>query len=131
MCLESVIVLLSKAKSRFDTVNYCPISLTSVCCKIMKKIVISELVLYFKSNCLISDRQFSFRKFRSTKDQMLLVHSEIAELVDDCLVVDMIMLNFAKAFDVVSDILLLDKLRNVAFSATLLSRIWDFLQIGT
>ena len=44
--------------------------------------MVSELVIYLESNSLMSDRQFGFRKCRSTEDQMLLVYSEIAELLN-------------------------------------------------
>ena len=43
---------------------------------------------------------------------MLLVYSEVATMVDG-LVVDMVMLNFSKAFDVVSHSVLLRKLREI------------------
>ena len=49
-----------------------------------------ELVSYLESNGLLSCRQFGFRKCLSTEDQMLFVYSEIADLVDDGLVIDMI-----------------------------------------
>ena len=87
----------------------------------------SELVSYLDSNELMSDRQFGFRKCRSTEDQMLLVYTEIAELVDKGLVVDMIMLDFSKAFDVVCHIVLLNKLKDIGVGVTLLNWIWEFL----
>ena len=34
--LESVVIPLFKAKSRYDPENYCPVTLTSVCCKTME-----------------------------------------------------------------------------------------------
>ena len=57
---ESVIVPLFKTKSRYDSVNYRPISSTYVRCKVMERILVSELVLYLESNGLMSNRQFSF-----------------------------------------------------------------------
>ena len=66
-------------------------------------------------------RQFGFCKSRSTKDQLLLVYSEVAELIDDEFVVDMIILYFSKAFDVVSHVILLDKLREIGAYTVLLN----------
>ena len=43
---------------------------------------------YLESNGFLSDRQFGFRKSRSTEDQMLLVYSEIAAMVDSGRIVD-------------------------------------------
>ena len=56
-----------------------------------------ELVSYIKFNGLLSGRQFKFCKYWSMKDQILLVCSEIADLVDDGLVIDIILLDFLKA----------------------------------
>ena len=46
---------------------------------------------------------------------MLLVFSEVTELVDAGLIIDMAMLNFSKALDVVSQVLLMKKLRDWCF----------------
>ena len=78
-------------------------------------------------NGLLSDRQLEFRKSRSTEDQMLLVYSEIASVVDSGMVVDMVLLDFSKAFDVVSHVVLLEKLRDLGVGAMLLNWIRGFL----
>ena len=70
-------VQLFKANSRYDPGNYRPVRLTSVCCKTMERVLASELVQYLESSGL-SDRQFGFRKHRSTEDQILLVSSDVA-----------------------------------------------------
>ena len=111
----------------YDPVNYHPDSLTSICCKTVERIVASELVSYLDSSGLMSDSQFGFRKCRSTENQVLLVYTEIAELVDEGLVVDMIMIDFFKAFDVVCHIVLLNKLKAIGVGVTLLNCIWGFL----
>jgi hypothetical protein len=80
--LESVVIPLFKGKSIYDPCKYCPVSLTSVCCKSMERIVVARLVDYMESNDLLSPLQFWFRKARSTEDQMLLLYSEVAEIVD-------------------------------------------------
>ena len=62
--------------------NYCPINLTLVCCKSMGGAVAADLMQYLESNGLLSDRQIAFCKSRSTEDQMLLVYSKRAAMVD-------------------------------------------------
>ena len=57
---------------------------------------------------------------------MLLIYSEIAGLVDRGWVVDMVMLDFPKAFDVVSYVVLLDKLREIGVCTVLLNWICFF-----
>ena len=48
--LQSVIIPLFKAKSRYDPGNYRPIDLTYVCCKAMERVLASELILYLETN---------------------------------------------------------------------------------
>ena len=59
---------------------------------------------------MLSERQFGFRKPRSIENQLLLVYSEVAGLVDDDLVIDMVDID-SKAFDAVSHVVLLGKLQ--------------------
>ena len=79
----------------------------------MERVLASKLIYYLETNGLLSERQFGFRKSRSTEDQLLWVYSEIAGLVDREWVVEIIMLDFSKAFDVGSHVVLLDKLRRL------------------
>ena len=82
--LESVVVPLFKAESRYDPMNYRPVSLTSVCCKTMERLVAADLMQYLELNGLLSDRQFGVCKSRSTEEQMLLVYLKIASQWDGC-----------------------------------------------
>ena len=86
----------------------------------MKRVLISQLFDYLKLNGLLSERQFGFRKSRSMEDQLLLVYSEVAGLVDDGLIVNIVLLNFSKVFDVVSHVLL-NKLREMRVCSVLLN----------
>ena len=61
----------------------------------------SEFLQYLESSGLLSERQFGFCKHMSTENQILLVYSDVAAVVDHGFVIDMIMLDFSKAFDVV------------------------------
>ena len=116
-----------KTKSKYDPGNYRPVSLTSVYCMTMERVLVSELVSYLELNGLLFERQFGFHKSRSAEDQLLLVYSEVAGLVDDGLVVYMVMLDFSKALDVVSHVVLLDKLQAIGVFHVLLNWIWGFL----
>ena len=93
----------------------------------MKQKIASEFVAYIEENKLLLSRQFGNRKGHSVEDQLLFVYSEVATFVDRSYVVDLVLLDFSKAFDVVSHVLLLQKLRNIGVCSSLLSWIWGFL----
>ena len=63
--------------------------------------------LIILSLAVFSGRQFSFCRGRSVEDQLLSVYFGVASLVDKSFVVDMVLLDFSKAFDVVLHTLLL------------------------
>ena len=79
-----------------------------------------------KANGLLSGNQYGFRKTRrSVEDQLLLTYAEVANRVDSGSVVDMIFLDFSKAFDVNHSILI--KLQMLGVGGHLLLWIWNFL----
>ena len=57
--------------------NYRPIALTSCVCKLYERMVNNRLVWYLESRNLLSNRQFGFRKNRSTIDPLLILTREI------------------------------------------------------
>ena len=57
--------------------NYRPIALTSCLCKLFERMVNNRLVWYLESKNLLSNRQFGFRKNRSTLDPLLMLSREI------------------------------------------------------
>ena len=66
--LRSMVVPIYKKSFRFDPLNYRPISLTSVICKSLERVVVEHINLYLNSNALLSDEQFGFRAGYSTVD---------------------------------------------------------------
>ena len=59
---SSVVIPIFKKGTRFDPLNYRPISLTSVCCKTMERILAGHIYDYLEGNSLLSSSQFGFRK---------------------------------------------------------------------
>ena len=123
----SNIVPIFKKGSPSDPFNYRPISLTSVCSKTLERIVVSSINDYLDTHHILSIHQFGFRSGRSAQDQLLLTYNYITDQYDLGRVVDLILFDFRKAFDLVPHSILLDKLRSLGFASPLLDWIGDFL----
>ena len=111
--LTSLVIPIFKNKPRYCLLNYRPVSLTSVCCKSLERILVAQLTNYLEMNSLITSDLFDFQKGRSTEDQLVLTCSEVAALFDAELTVDVALLDFSKAFDLVLHSILLGKLRDL------------------
>ena len=90
--------------------NYRPVSLTSLICKVFKSIIRDSIVEYLESNQLITTSQHGFRKGRSCLTNLLDFLDKVTGYVDSGDNVDVVFLDFAKAFDKVSHRRLLLKL---------------------
>ena len=116
-----------KKGNRHEAVNYRPISLTSVVCKLMETLVKQEIVKHMEENDLLSKKQHGFVKGRTTTTQLLSYLTECAEIVASGKVVDAIYFDFAKAFDTVPHQRLLSKLTSYGIGGSLLEWIKSFL----
>ena len=125
--LISIIVPIYKKSRRFDPLNYRPISLTSVPCKVFERMIVKHITNYLESNDLISPHQFGFRSGHSTTDQLLLTYNDLTKAIDEGRTVDLIFFDFSKAFDTVSHVVLLQKLLSLGVSGELLDWINVFL----
>ena len=124
---KSIVVPIFKKGSRLSPLNYRPVSLTSVSCKTMERLIVAHLMTYVSDNSIISKDQFGFRKFYSTADQLLITYNEVTDLVDKGKSVDLIFFDFAKAFDTVCHRVLLFKLLDLGICGNILSWIHGFL----
>ena len=125
---SSLVVPIYKKGPRYEPLNYRPISLTSVCCKTMERIICTHLRAYLESNFLLSSNQFGFRSGRSTSDQLLIVYNSISKQVDLGGLCSVILFDFCKAFDVVCHNILLSKLCAIGVDGNLLHWISSFLK---
>ncbi|KAK3088848.1 hypothetical protein FSP39_024556 [Pinctada imbricata] len=78
--------------------NYRPVSLTSIVCKVMEKIVRNHITKYFLENDLFTKRQYGFMSGRSTAIQLLKVLDEWTEAIDNGQGIDCIYMDYKKSF---------------------------------
>ena len=107
--------------------NYRPISLTSVVCKLMERIIRNEIASHMESSNLFAEEQHGFIAGRSCTTQLLEFMEEIIEALDKGDDVDVIYLDFAKAFDKVPHQRLLAKLHRYGIQRKTHEWIRDFL----
>ena len=124
---HSHVVPIYKAKSRYIHLNYRPVSLTSVCCKSLERIIARQLMTFLEENGILSDNQFGFRHGRSTEDQLFLTYCDVVKWFDAGSVVDVVLLDYSKAFDVICHIILLQMLENIGLTPSLVQWIKAFL----
>ena len=108
--------------------NYRPISLVSIVCKVMESIIRDEVQIFFSENHVIPDIQHGFVKGRSTITNMLQCLDNWISTLDKKFPMDVIYLDFAKAFDRVPRRRLLHKLEHLGVRGDLLNWIGDFLK---
>ena len=89
--------------------NYRPASLTSIACKVLEHIAYSSVMRHCDKNQILTDKQHGFRARRSCETQLISTLQEIARNMTRKGQVDVILLDFAKAFDKVPHHRLLHK----------------------
>nr|VZI34085.1 unnamed protein product [Spirometra erinaceieuropaei] len=100
--------------------NYRPVSLTSICCKITKKIIKKGLMQFLEQHHLFSDAQHGFRSGRSCLTNLLFTLELWTKARDEGSVVHTICIDFKKAFDSVPHQRLLSKLCDAGIRGPLL-----------
>ena len=90
---------LFKKGDRSNASNYRPISLKCISGKILQHIICSKVMDHLQSLNLVSDAQHVFRRKRSCESQLILVINELVKSLDSGDQIDVILLDFQKAFD--------------------------------
>ena len=108
---EANITPLFKKDSRNKPENYRPVSLTSVVCKLLETLIRDHMVKFLVKHQLINTYQHGFLKARSCLTNLLCFLEEITKWVDDWSPVDVVYLDFQKAFAKVPHQRLLLKLK--------------------
>nr|VZI51833.1 unnamed protein product [Spirometra erinaceieuropaei] len=116
-----------KNGSRASANNYRPVSLNSICCKVMERIIKRELMRFLEQNHLLCDAQHGFRRGRSCLTNLLYCLEQWTRAIDEGNVVHVAYIDFKKAFDSVPHQRLLHKLSRIGVRGKLLKWIENFL----
>ena len=129
--LTANIVPIYKKGDKSIPANYRPISLTSVCCKTMEHIIYRSIMDHLNTYKVINPIQHGFRPGLSCQTQLILLIKEILRAMDQNYQVDLIMLDFLKAFDTVAHNKLLLKLEHLGIQSNTYSWIQAWLTSRT
>ena len=125
---NAVISPIFKKGRKSDPENYRPISLTSVICKIMESIVRDSITESIRKRNLITDHQHGFIPGRSCLTNLLQAFEAWTSILDEGFGLDIIYLDYRKAFDTVPHKRLIMKLSNYGIPCKLLIWLSGFLQ---
>ena len=125
---EANVVPIFKKGDKSKAVNYRPVSLTVVLCKVMKHIICSNVMKHLDRNNILTDAQHGFRKRRSCESQLILTIKDLASSIDLKEQIDLILLDFSKAFDKVPHARLLYKMEYYGIRGHMNSWNRDFLE---
>nr|XP_047141317.1 uncharacterized protein LOC124816251 [Hydra vulgaris] len=107
--------------------NYRPISLTSIPCEVLESLIRDEIMDYLINNSLLNENQHGFRKNKSCTTNLLETLDIITDVLENCHSVDMLYLDFEKAFDKVPHSRLITKLQSYGIVRNYLGWIENFL----
>ena len=99
--LVTVVPVFRKGKKE-DPGNYRPVSLTSVLGKIMEKVILAVIKKHLRDNTDVAYSQHRFTRGRSSLTNLNSFYDKVTQLVDQGKPVNVIFLDFSKAFDTIS-----------------------------
>ena len=124
---EANVIPIYKKGSKKLPENYRPISLTSHVIKVFEKIIKNGIVNFLENNNLLNNFQHGFRKRRSCLTELLDYYNNILDSVIHGKNVDVVYLDFSKAFDKVDHRIILQKAKKLGINGKLLNWIKQFL----
>ena len=122
------VVPIYKSGSKAQPINYRPISLTSVIVRVMERVLKERMLHHLKTNQLINPSQHGFLPKKSTSTNLVAYLDYLTKNLDEGQPVDVLYLDFSKAFDKVPHQRLIQKLKTYNFSKELIAWIAKWLE---
>ena len=124
---QANVTAIYKKGDRTKPENYRPISLTSVPCKLMERIMRDQIVEHLTRNNFFNPYQHGFISGKSCVTQLLEYLEDLTEALDQGEDVDIIYLDFSKAFDKLLHRKLMKKIWGYGIRGKMYKWINDFL----
>ena len=128
---HGLITPIFKKGSKGDPANYRPVTLTSHLIKVFERVLASKIMDFMETYNKFNTHQHGFRKGRSCLSQLLQHRSEILEGLADGAQVDVIYLDYAKAFDKVDHGILHHKIKAIGVGGKVGIWLYNFLKNRT
>lgn len=95
--------------------------------KLFERIVHSQIMSFIETNHIFHPRQSGFRSLHSSQPALLKLTDDISRGIDHRKLTILVLFDFSKAFDTVSQLILLTKLRRLNLSYSVLTWLFSYL----
>ena len=123
----SVITPIFKDGDKLKPKNYRPVALTSHLIKTFEKVLRNAIVKHIEDNNLLNPNQHGFRSGHSCLSQLVHHYDQITQHMEDGKNIDVIYLDFAKAFDKLDFTITLQKVYDLGITGKIHRWIMNFL----
>ena len=125
--LQAVITPIFKKGDRTDASNYRPVSLTSIICKVLERIIVIHILKHLKDNELRCKQQHGFTPGKSVTTNLIEAMNVWTEALMHNIPIDILYMDYAKAFDTVPHQRLLRQVESFGITGKVLQWIRSFL----
>ena len=125
---RAIVIPVHKKGMKNNPQNYRPISLTSVVCRVLERIIHKQISIHLSNNKIISTTQHGFMTKRSTLTQHLYLLDKLTSNHENNIGTDTIYLDFSKAFDTVPHNKLIYLLKSIKINTLIITWITNYLR---
>ena len=113
---RSLLIAIKKTTTPTSTSDFRPVALLCFLSKVLEKLAHDQITSFLRMSKLLDPLQTGYRQFSSTETALLKLIDDIRRDMSNRLVTFLLQFDFSKAFDVISPLKCLVKLRDTGFS---------------